>query len=199
MKAIVDVNIDMLNTKQLLNIYQKHSTELKWEEKIRMGEIKKFAKGVIPKSRFIFDRYEVGETDEVNQLAPFQEDEPDVTHVSPLASGQEAYADDDYFSYFASHEQALMRPESNFKNLHELMTYLPIDYYILLQKGYKKGDGEAPSLAETSEMTSFKTNAKEVVDNKGQKQQAKYLPGPSRIPRSNVIMFNNLPVIARRQ
>jgi hypothetical protein len=31
----------------------------------------------------------------------------------------------------------MLKPESSFKNLHELLTYLPIDYYILLQQGYK--------------------------------------------------------------
>lgn len=75
--------------------------------------------------------------------------------------GEDDYADDDYFSYFGSHEQALLRPESNFKNLHELMTYLPIDYYILLQKGYKREDREVARLSEpiNSDMTSFKTSS----------------------------------------
>ena len=75
MKSVAEINIDMLNTKQLLNTFQRHSTELKFEEKIRMGEIKKFAKGVIPKSRFIFDRYEVGGADEANELAPLSDSE----------------------------------------------------------------------------------------------------------------------------
>lgn len=74
MNSIAEVNIDLLNTKHLLNAFQRHSTELKFEEKIRMGEIKKFARGVIPKSRFIFDRYEVGGADESNEIASYSDD-----------------------------------------------------------------------------------------------------------------------------
>lgn len=54
---LAQVNIDLLRTKSLLNSFQKHSAEFKFEEKVRMGEIKKFAQDVIPKSKFIFDRY----------------------------------------------------------------------------------------------------------------------------------------------
>ena len=60
MNKISNINVDMLKTKQLLNTYQKHSLDFKFEERIRIGEIKKFARDVIPKSRFIFDRYEIG-------------------------------------------------------------------------------------------------------------------------------------------
>ena len=40
---IANIDIDQLKTKSLLNTYQKHSIDFKFEEKIRMGEIKKFA------------------------------------------------------------------------------------------------------------------------------------------------------------
>ena len=62
-----------------------------------MGEIKKFADGVIPQSKPIFDRY----------------------NVDGKVKGQ----DDEVFSFFSSHEQAILRPESNFKN---------VSYYSLL-------------------------------------------------------------------
>jgi hypothetical protein len=40
---MANINVDLLKTKSLLNTYQKHSVDFKFEEKIRMGEIKKFA------------------------------------------------------------------------------------------------------------------------------------------------------------
>ena len=75
----------MMKTKNMLNTYQKYSTDFKFEEKVRMGEIKKFADGVIPESKFIFDRYNV-ENDEQIQ----KDDKKD--------------GGDDYFSFFGSHE-----------------------------------------------------------------------------------------------
>jgi hypothetical protein len=81
MKKLPDINIDQLKTHKLLNTYQKHSADFKFEENVRMGEIKKFAEGVIPESRFIFDQYKVqGEKLE--------------------SSG----GNEDYFSFFGSHE-----------------------------------------------------------------------------------------------
>ena len=59
MSKLAHINVDALKTKSLLNTYQKHSADFKFEEKIRMGEIKKFADGVIPESRPIFDRYKM--------------------------------------------------------------------------------------------------------------------------------------------
>lgn len=44
--------------------------------------------------------------------------------------------DNDYFSFFSSHENIILRPESNFKGLRSFLTHLPIDYYILLQQGF---------------------------------------------------------------
>ena len=45
---------------------------------------------------------------------------------------------EDYFSFFSSHENIILKPESNFKGLRSFLTHLPIDYYILLQEGYDK-------------------------------------------------------------
>ena len=42
-----------------MNTYQEHSADFKFEEKLRMSEIKKFADQVIPESRFIFDQYKM--------------------------------------------------------------------------------------------------------------------------------------------
>ena len=85
-----DIDIDQLKTKSLLNTYQKHSADFKFEEKLRMGEIKKFADEVIPRSRFIFDKYKIDDSDE----------------GAPAESQEQ-----DYFSFFSSHEQALLKPE----------------------------------------------------------------------------------------
>lgn len=111
LEKLAGVNVDMLKVKSLLNTYQSHSADFKFEESIRMGEIKKFAEDVMPKSRFIFDRYSIDDKSK--------------------AEGEEEEAD--YFSFFGSHEQAILKPESSFRNLHELMTNLPVDYYILFQ------------------------------------------------------------------
>lgn len=106
------VNMVTFTSRSLVNSFQKYSDHFKFDQSLKMTEIKSFAKEVIPESRFIFDRYKVdGETSSKK-------------------------ADSDYFSYFNSHEDTLLRPENEFKNLHELMTYLPVDYYILLQRGF---------------------------------------------------------------
>lgn len=60
------------------------------------------------------------------------------------------------------------------------MTYLPIDYYILLQKGYKKS---APS--DSEDQTSEATSTKKAISTSA----------GSSMPRTNLIMFNNLPVL----
>jgi hypothetical protein len=44
--------------------------------------------------------------------------------------------DNDYFSFFSSHEKIILKPESNFKNMRSFLVNLPIDYYILLQSGF---------------------------------------------------------------
>lgn len=51
------INIDELQTKKMMNFYQKHSVDYRFEENLRMDEIKQFASEVIPKPRFIFDNY----------------------------------------------------------------------------------------------------------------------------------------------
>ena len=97
-----------------------------------MGEIKKFADEVIPKSRFIFDKYK----------------------IDPAPKSTEDQ-ENDYFSFFGSHEQAILKPESNFKNLYELMTYLPIDYYILLQRGYDKKLSKSKMFKKSNQRTNL--------------------------------------------
>ena len=52
--------------------------------------------------------------------------------------------DNDYFSFFSSHENIILKPESNFKGLRTFLTHLPIDYYILLQEGYDSQQMETP-------------------------------------------------------
>ena len=47
--------------------------------------------------------------------------------------------DNDYFSFFSSHEKIILKPESSFKNMRSFLVNLPIDYYILLQNGYQLG------------------------------------------------------------
>jgi len=59
LQSLAGINLDLLKMKSLLNTYQEHSADFKFEEKIRMGEIKKFASTVIPQSRFIFDKYKL--------------------------------------------------------------------------------------------------------------------------------------------
>jgi hypothetical protein len=46
--------------------------------------------------------------------------------------------EEDIFSFFSSHENIVLKPESSFKGLRGFLKTLPIDYYILLQDGYEK-------------------------------------------------------------
>lgn len=39
-RKMQNINIDLLKTKKLLNTYQEHSIDFKFEENLRMGEIK---------------------------------------------------------------------------------------------------------------------------------------------------------------
>mmetsp|Transcript_8511 Transcript_8511/g.14332 ORF Transcript_8511/g.14332 Transcript_8511/m.14332 type:complete len:271 (+) Transcript_8511:690-1502(+) len=130
-----------------------------------MGEIKKFAQDVIPHSSFIFDDYKIS-------------DDPSFSKKQ-----------NEYFSFFSSHEQVLLRPESNFSNIQELMNFLPIDYYILLQKGYKPDSNPSlPKKFVSNKKTGFLTRrwtpSKQVECVKG-----------TDIPRSNILMFMGLPVL----
>ena len=68
MTKIADINIELLNEKQLLNTFQKHSADFKFEENVRMGDIKKFAMDVIPPSKFIFDRYKIEDNAATNKM-----------------------------------------------------------------------------------------------------------------------------------
>lgn len=69
-----------------------------------MTEIKKFAEEVIPKSRFIFDNYKTSQQE---------------------TSSDRKNSDNDYFSFFGTHEQAILRPESNFKNV-SILCFWPL-------------------------------------------------------------------------
>jgi hypothetical protein len=48
LRKMSSINIDELKSKRLLNQYQKHSIDFKFEENLRMDEIKQFANEVIP-------------------------------------------------------------------------------------------------------------------------------------------------------
>lgn len=100
-----------MKQKKLLEKYQQNNIDYKFEENIRIGEIRKFAADVVPNSRFIFDNYKVEKS-------------------------RGAVKDYGAVSFFSSHEKVLQKPETTFKNLRQFLTYLPIDYYILLQKGF---------------------------------------------------------------
>jgi hypothetical protein len=63
-KNLAKINMALIDTKSLLNNYQKHSMDFKFEENMRMTEIKKFADDVIPKSKFIFDNYKMDDAKE---------------------------------------------------------------------------------------------------------------------------------------
>ena len=62
----------------------------------------------MPRSRFLFDEY--GEQDH------------------SLKSN--------YFSHFAE-PKTLERPEQNFKSISEMLTFIPLDYYVLLEEGFE--------------------------------------------------------------
>ena len=61
-KKIVNVNIDELKGKRMLNLYQQHSFDFRFEENLRLGEIRQFAQDVIPKPRFLFDQYKTSDS-----------------------------------------------------------------------------------------------------------------------------------------
>lgn len=48
LRKLAQINIDHLRSKKMLNLYQRHSVDFKFEENLRMDEIKKFASNVIP-------------------------------------------------------------------------------------------------------------------------------------------------------
>lgn len=51
---------------------------------------------------------------------------------------EEEDSENDNFSFFSSHENIILKPESSFKTLRSFLVHLPIDYYILLQEGYQQ-------------------------------------------------------------
>ena len=90
-----------------------------------MGEIKQFASNSVPKPRYIFDNYKVDD-----DLFAREEDNSDSELSEKEVSEQEE--DEDIFSFFSSHENIVLKPESSFKGLRSFLKTLPIDYYILL-------------------------------------------------------------------
>ena len=54
-----NVDVSRLTSRDLLETYQEHSIDFKFEEALREGEIKQFASNVTPKANFIFDNYKV--------------------------------------------------------------------------------------------------------------------------------------------
>lgn len=105
---LANTNIELIQTKHLLNIYQELSDDFAFERKLSMNEIKKFADNIIPTSKFIFNNY------------------------GNLENAKKSNDDPNVFSFFGSQEKVFLKPEDQFKNLYEVMTYLPVDYYILL-------------------------------------------------------------------
>ena len=103
----------------------------------------------MPKPRFIFDNYKV---DEVRYSSSSEEtdqednekdsSDSDVSQAEEREERQRKH-DSDYFSFFKSHENIILKPESNFKGLRTFLTHLPIDYYILLQQGYNDKSRES--------------------------------------------------------
>ena len=114
------VDVSRLHSKDLLDQYQEHSIDFKFEESLREGEIKAFAQTVTPKARFLFDNYKV--QDDVYQT--------ETAAQEPLDSSQQE--ENDFFSFFGSHEKMITKPETSFRNIKQFLVTLPIDYYILL-------------------------------------------------------------------
>lgn len=75
-KKIGGVNIDEMKTKKLLAAYQSNNIDYKFEENIRIGEIKQFAEDVVPKSRFIFDNYKIEQTQKPGFCPPTAASDP---------------------------------------------------------------------------------------------------------------------------
>lgn len=97
------VDVSRLHSKELLDQYQEHSIDFKFEESLREGEIKAFAQNVTPKARFLFDNYKV--QDDVYQT--------ETAAQEPEDSSQ----DNDFFSFFGSHEKMITKPETSFRNI----------------------------------------------------------------------------------
>ncbi|CDW71658.1 ph domain containing protein [Stylonychia lemnae] len=116
------INLDQLDSKTLLNIYQKNAIDSKFEQNLRMDEIRQFANEVIPKPRFIFDKYKTSLT---NTLTSSDEEQAIEISKQKGVGGEidqqknqhtQKQQGEDYFSFFSSHESIILKPESNFKN-----------------------------------------------------------------------------------
>ena len=136
MERLGGCDISLMTPSRLMENYQKNSVDFKFEKTIRMDEIRQFAANVVPKPRFIFDNYKVDDVkyaddEDLSELSDSEKVERD-----EIAKKEQQKHDNDYFSFFNSHENIILKPESNFKGLRSFLTHLPIDYYILLQEGY---------------------------------------------------------------
>ena len=88
----------------------------------------------MPKANFIFDNYKVhtdmmsdsaATSEQLESLSEAEDQEPQ--HYPNVEQNE-----DDFFSFFSSHEKIIMKPESSFAGLRSFLTTLPVDYYILL-------------------------------------------------------------------
>ena len=147
-----------------MQAYELNSIDFQFENKLRMGEIQKFAENAVPQPRFLFDNFKVDPND-LNQAAD-SEEESDLsdaeqaldTDKEDSASG---YKDNDYFSFFSSHQSIILKPESSFKSLQGFLTHMPIDYYVLFANEDTWGQ-----TAETKEKTGvFDTTNYIIFDN----------------------------------
>lgn len=86
----------------------------------------------MPKPRFIFDNYKVDDVKYSSASDDGQELSAEQDAIDEQAVKEQKKHDSDYFSFFNSHENIILKPESNFKGLRTFLTHLPIDYYILL-------------------------------------------------------------------
>jgi hypothetical protein len=137
------VDLDAVKSRDLLECYQENSIDFKFEESLREGEIKQFADSVMPKANFIFDNYKV-HTDMMadsaassEQLESLSEPEEPSDQLPQTHYPDGEQNEDDFFSFFSSHEKIIMKPESSFAGLRSFLTTLPVDYYILLQQDFE--------------------------------------------------------------
>ena len=114
----------MMTPKRLMQAYEQNSIDFQFENKLRMGEIQKFAENAVPQPRFIFDSFKVDPND-LNKAS--NSDESDVSDTEQAQETEK----EDYFSFFSSHQSIILKPESSFKGLQGFLTHMPIDYYVL--------------------------------------------------------------------
>ena len=68
MRKLAETNIGLIDEQKMLSGYHKQSVDYRFEENLRIEEIKKFASGVVPEARFIFDNYKVSNMNETKTL-----------------------------------------------------------------------------------------------------------------------------------